>query len=113
MTETALAMLRRLLVDRCDELRTRLTRRLGSANIASDAMHEVWLKLARVESIGAIRSPSNYLFGIALNAARDQSLTAMRLPASGPSGAPATSAIRANAPNGLSVAAGTVPGNRA
>ncbi len=72
MTETTLTMLRRLLVERYDEFRTRLAQRLGSADLAGDAMQDTWLKLARVEAIGAVRSPSHYLFSIALNAARDR-----------------------------------------
>ncbi len=72
MTEMTLTMLRRLLVERYDEFRTRLTQRLGSADLAGDAMQDTWLKLARVEAVGAVRSPGHYLFGIALNAARDR-----------------------------------------
>ena len=37
MTETTLVGLRRLLLDRYDDLSARLTRRLGSAELASDA----------------------------------------------------------------------------
>jgi RNA polymerase sigma factor (sigma-70 family) len=72
MTEATLAMLRRLLVDRYDDFRRRLSRRLASPDLASDALQDAWLRLARAEAVEAVRSPSDYLFGIALNAARDR-----------------------------------------
>ncbi len=72
MTETTLATLRRLLIDRYDDFRARLSQRLGSADLAGDAMQDAWLKLARVEAVGTVRNPQSYLFGIILNAARDR-----------------------------------------
>lgn len=72
MTEPALHLIRRLFVDRYDDLKKRLAKRLGSTDLAGDAMQDTWLRLARVESIGAVQSPGSYLFRIALNAAADQ-----------------------------------------
>lgn len=72
MTETALSVIRRLFVDRYDDLKKKLTKRLGSADLAGDAMQDAWLRLARVDSIGVVQSPGSYLFRIALNAAADQ-----------------------------------------
>jgi RNA polymerase sigma-70 factor (ECF subfamily) len=72
MTDNALATIRRLFVDRYDDLKARLTQRLGSADLAGDALHDAWLRLAHVEAIGAVQSPRSYLFRIALNAANDQ-----------------------------------------
>jgi RNA polymerase sigma-70 factor, ECF subfamily len=72
MTDQALIAIRRLFIDRYDDLKARLTRRLGSADLAGDAMHNTWLRLARVDSIGAVQSPHNYLLRIALNVAADQ-----------------------------------------
>jgi RNA polymerase sigma-70 factor (ECF subfamily) len=72
MTEPALATIRRLFVDRYDDLRGRLTRRLGSPDLADDAMHDTWLRLSRVETIGIVQNPRNYLFRIALNVADDR-----------------------------------------
>jgi len=72
MTETSLPALRQLLLARYDELKARLTHRLGSAELASDAVQDTWLKLHHTESIGSVRSPVNYLFLIALNIARDR-----------------------------------------
>jgi RNA polymerase sigma-70 factor (ECF subfamily) len=72
MTENALTIIRRLFVDRYDDLKARLTQRLGSADLAGDAMQDTWLRLSRTESIGAVQSPRSYLFRIALNVAEDR-----------------------------------------
>ena len=72
MTETTLSLLRRLLVERYDDFKNRLAQRLGSTELAGDAMQDTWLRLARVEAIGHVRNPSRYIFSIALNAARDR-----------------------------------------
>jgi RNA polymerase sigma factor (sigma-70 family) len=68
-TQSALAALRQLMVDRYDELKTRLTERLGSAELASDALQDAWLRLARAEAVGTIRAPSSYLFRVLVNTA--------------------------------------------
>jgi len=72
MTETSLTLIRRLLVERYDELKRRLTRRLGSSELAGEALQDAWLRIARVDSVGAVRNPGNYIFGVAMNAARDR-----------------------------------------
>lgn len=72
MTDLGLAQLRHLFLDRYEDLKARLARRLGSADLAGDAMQDTWLRLARSESVGAIESPRNYLFRIALNVAEDR-----------------------------------------
>ncbi len=72
MTDHALTAVRRLFVDGYDDLKRRLTKRLGSADLAGDAMHDTWLRLGRAESIGVVQSPRDYLFRIVLNAANDQ-----------------------------------------
>lgn len=72
MTDISLAQVRRLLVDRYDELRRRLTTRLGSPDLAADALQDAWLRIERAETVGIIRNPVNYIFGIAMNAARDR-----------------------------------------
>jgi RNA polymerase sigma factor (sigma-70 family) len=69
MTETSWRALRDLLVDRYEELRGRLARRLRSADLASDILQETWLRLARSGSAGVLRSPEAYLFRMALNVA--------------------------------------------
>lgn len=71
MTETSWATLRDLLVDRYDDLRNRLARRLRSPDLASDSLQETWLRLNRMGSAGSLRSPEAYLFRMALNVAAD------------------------------------------
>jgi RNA polymerase sigma-70 factor (ECF subfamily) len=71
VVETSWAALRQLLADRYEDLRNRLTRRLGSADLASEALHEVFLKLDRADSPGAVASPTAYLFRAAYNVAND------------------------------------------
>jgi RNA polymerase sigma-70 factor (ECF subfamily) len=63
--------LRRLLVDQYDHLRNRLARRLGSADLASEALHEVYLRLGRTDDPGPIANPAAYLFRSAYNLASD------------------------------------------
>lgn len=71
MTETSWAALRELLVDRYDELRTRLAKRLRSTDLANETLQETWVRLARAGSAGTLRSPEAYLFRVALNVAAD------------------------------------------
>ena len=54
MTETSLAVIRRLLVERYDELKRRLTRRLGSSELAGEALHDAWLRIAQAVSVGVV-----------------------------------------------------------
>ena len=72
MTETSLIALRQLLLQGYDELKQRLTQRLGSPELAGEAIQDTWLKLQHTEAIGTVRSPANYLFRVALNLARDR-----------------------------------------
>jgi RNA polymerase sigma factor (sigma-70 family) len=78
MTETSLPALRQLLLTRYDELKARLTQRLGSSELAADAVQDTWLRLHHAESIGSVISPVNYLFRIALNIARDRLVSERR-----------------------------------
>ena len=72
MTETSLITLRRLLLLRYDDFKARLTRRLGSVELAGDALQDTWLRLEEGEGIAAVRSHDSYLFRIAVNIARDR-----------------------------------------
>jgi RNA polymerase sigma factor (sigma-70 family) len=62
--------LRRLLLGQYDELKKQLTRRLGSEDIAREALQETFLHLERPLQISAVRSPKHYLLMIATNIAR-------------------------------------------
>jgi RNA polymerase sigma factor (sigma-70 family) len=72
MTETAWMTLRRRLVERYDELRMLLTRRLGSEDLARETLHETWLRLDRVDDVAVMRNPDAYLARVALNLATDR-----------------------------------------
>lgn len=65
-------LLRQWLVSRYDELRRRLTRRLGSDDAATEVLHETWLRLGQVGEVGVIRKPDSYLYRMALNVAVDR-----------------------------------------
>jgi RNA polymerase sigma factor (sigma-70 family) len=70
--ETNWAGLRSLLVERYDELRRRLTRRLGSADVARETLHELYLRMDGRDSAGTLRDPTSYLLTSAMNLARDR-----------------------------------------
>jgi RNA polymerase sigma-70 factor (ECF subfamily) len=57
---------------RYDDFKLRLARRLGSAELAGDALQDTWLKLQQDDGIAAVRSDAAYLFRIAVNIARDR-----------------------------------------
>jgi RNA polymerase sigma factor (sigma-70 family) len=71
MSDTSWIGLRQLLVERYYDLRDRLTRRLGSMDLASEALHEVYLRLDRIGDPGSVTHPAAYLFRAACNAAND------------------------------------------
>lgn len=61
--------LRRFFVLGYGELRARLTRRFGSVELASDVLHETWLRLENAAPADVVRSPKNYLLQMAANVA--------------------------------------------
>jgi RNA polymerase sigma factor (sigma-70 family) len=67
--ESTPTSLQRLLVSGYDDLKTRLKHRLGSESLASEILHETYLRLHRLGSIGPVQSPKAYLLRIALNVA--------------------------------------------
>lgn len=70
--ETSWTALRQLLVDRYDDLRRRLTRRLGSDDLARETLHELYLRMDRSGSAGTLLRPLTYLLTSAVNLARDR-----------------------------------------
>jgi RNA polymerase sigma factor (sigma-70 family) len=72
VTVASLAVVRRFLIDRYDDIKHRLTVRLGSPDLAGDALQDAWLNISRVETLEGVRNPGNYIFGVAMNAARDR-----------------------------------------
>jgi RNA polymerase sigma factor (sigma-70 family) len=69
MTSSNREALRRFLLLGYDELRARLTRRFGSVELASDVLHETWLRLENAGPLDVVRSPRNYLLQMAANVA--------------------------------------------
>lgn len=63
------ATLRDVLVDRYLHLRDRLTARLGSQDLAGEALHETWLKLQDGVDLSPVTDPDAYLYRAAINTA--------------------------------------------
>jgi RNA polymerase sigma-70 factor, ECF subfamily len=72
MVESGRVLLRRLLVSGYEDLKRRLTRRFGSADMATEVLHETWLRLDHVTEIGTVQQPKSYLYRMALNVAIDR-----------------------------------------
>jgi RNA polymerase sigma-70 factor (ECF subfamily) len=80
---TSLATLKAFLVSHYDDLKQRLTFRLGNADMASDAMQEAWLRLHAKEGAQAldeptVAHPAAYLFRMAFHIAVDDERRAER-----------------------------------
>lgn len=73
-TAGSISSLRNVLIDRYGDLRSRLTRRLGSADWAEEALQDTYLRLHGTEAVGEVQRPVAYLlraaFNIALNLRR-------------------------------------------
>ena len=61
-----------LFLERYNDFRSQLRRRLGSDDLAHDAMQEAYLKVSDLPASGSIQQPAAYLFRVALNIAEDQ-----------------------------------------
>ncbi|MFP3616669.1 sigma factor, partial [Paraburkholderia sp. SIMBA_050] len=73
MSDSTRATLRDLLALRYEDLKRRLTWRLGSSELASDALHDTWVHLEdRSEESGPVKSPAAYLMRMATNLALDR-----------------------------------------
>lgn len=68
MTEATWTTLRQVLIERYDELRRRLARRLGDEK-ARETLHETWLHLRDKSGPGVVDNPIGYLLRSALNLA--------------------------------------------
>jgi RNA polymerase sigma factor (sigma-70 family) len=73
------ATLREALVERYEYLLGHLTRRLQSADLAREALHDTYLRLGRSGEIQSVSRPLGYLLRIAVNLARDRQRSAKRL----------------------------------
>ena len=73
MVDTPRAFLRDLLTQRYEDLKRKLTWRLGSSELASDALHDTWVHLDdRADRQSEVKSPGAYLMRIAMNMAFDR-----------------------------------------
>ncbi|GAA4342291.1 hypothetical protein GCM10023144_44140 [Pigmentiphaga soli] len=72
MTGAALTELRRLFSERYEMLKAQLVRRLGSAELAGDALHDAYVQLADRGELNEVRHPQAYLLHTAFNAAIDR-----------------------------------------
>lgn len=71
MSETGWILLRHIIIGRYEQIRTRLTRSLGSRELAAEVLHETYLRLHRSDAIGVISHPESYIFQVARNIAAD------------------------------------------
>lgn len=61
-----------LFIERYQDFRAQLRRRLGSDDLAQDAMQETYMRIQGMEGPATIRQPADYLFRVAVNIAEDQ-----------------------------------------
>lgn len=71
MTEAGWAALQQRLLMRYTFFKNRLTKYLGSADLAGDALQDTWLRLERGGELSTLRSPDKYLYTMAVNIARN------------------------------------------
>lgn len=72
MPGTARKTLRNLLISRYDDFKRRLARRVGSQDVAAEALHETWIRLGQLDDTQAVRRPESFLYRIAFNVAIDK-----------------------------------------
>lgn len=65
-------VLRGFLVTNYDHLRRKLMRHLGCADMASECLHDAWLRLGQSEVSGPVQSPEAYIYRMACNVAMDR-----------------------------------------
>jgi RNA polymerase sigma factor (sigma-70 family) len=65
-------MLRDFLASNYVRLHRRLLRHLGCADLASDCLHDAWLRLGDVTIAAPLQSPEAYVYRVACNVAMDR-----------------------------------------
>jgi len=78
MVDTNRATLLNLLVVGYEDLKRRLTRRLGSAELAAEALQDTFLRLQCVDEVGVVQSPRAYLFRVAMRVAANRRIAESR-----------------------------------
>lgn len=79
MSDSNSKSLREALTADYEGLATRLTRCLGSSDLAREALHETFLRVDRVSETVSVHSPADYLFRTAINVAKDRRKSDARL----------------------------------
>ncbi len=79
MSEKTLGALRQLLLDRYDEIKAKLAQRIGSTDLAGDALQDTWLRLTLADMLGPVRSPEHYLSRTVFNMAQERRRSERRL----------------------------------
>lgn len=70
---SALNRLKQMVADRYDSLKAQVAHRLGSSSeLAGDALHDAFLRLAHSKDLDSIQHPHTYLVAAALNGAIDR-----------------------------------------
>ena len=73
MSGSGLVQLRQLFIESYDNLKIRLTRRLGtSGELASDALHEAYVRLVEKGGLEGVQHPQSYLVNTAMHVAIDR-----------------------------------------
>ncbi len=78
MTTSARDVLVRLLVSAYPDLKRRLAGRLGSADLAGEALQDTYVRLQRAEISPELRNPRSYLFSMALNIGKNRARSEVR-----------------------------------
>ncbi len=71
MSEPTRALLLRTLIAQYEKLKDRLANRVGSVDLASDALQETWLRLDSRDDLGPVKNPTAYVYRAALNTANN------------------------------------------
>jgi RNA polymerase sigma factor (sigma-70 family) len=79
MPDNTAPALREFLLQRYDDLKQRLTRHLGSDDMASEALHDAWIRLEGRENIVGVQNVGAYLMRMAVNIALDRLSSNWRL----------------------------------
>jgi len=65
-------VLQRLFTERYEVLKKQLTRRLGSSDLAGEALHDAYVHLINREGLDEVRYPQSYVLKAAVNGAVDR-----------------------------------------
>jgi RNA polymerase sigma-70 factor (ECF subfamily) len=80
MSDTNRTALLSLLATRYDDLKQRVKRRAGSADLADEALQDTFLRLSNATGIGQVRDLQAYLFRVAMSVASNRRVAERRRP---------------------------------